>query len=275
MPIPDRPLIACSILDADHSQLGDEIASAVIAGVDMFTIDVMDGTLVPRITFGDYVVARVREWMELPMEVHLMVNNPERYIDPMADAGADLVTFHIETTPNCRELALRIRERGLLVGLALNVETPVKKVFEYLDIVDLVNVMAVPIGFGGQPLDPNVFARVGEVRTEVLRRGLKVLVEVDGGVKVTNIRDVAGSGADVITVGTGIYHSSDRPMAVRNLVDEVVAGSSNYDSSRLEVIATPRNLALNRSPEVVARLRALRDNLAIPESSWNPVGPPA
>jgi len=263
-------LLATSILDADYLNIKSEIEIVDRAGVDIFTLDVMDGTFISRITFGDYVVARIREMTNLPIDVHLMTSNPINYIEKMYNAGADSITFHIEATEDPQAVIDRINSYNLMAGIALNYETPLENIFPFLQNIALVNLLAVPTGHGGQHFQPETLNRIEKIKQKIVDIGDIVAVEVDGGVKIQNILDVVTAGADIITVGTGIYHASDRIKAVHELKNKI--SSVSGDDNKLRSFFTPRNLAANRTPEQVRTLRELRDALDIHPQTWDPIG---
>lgn len=210
-------IIAASILDADFSRLKDEIQRVDRAGVDMFTLDIMDGHFAPRITFGDYVVACVRQWTELPLEAHLMVQQPEQWVERLLDVGVDLIVFHVESTERHEEIIETVRARGRSVGLALLAESPVESAKPWIDRIDVVNFLAVPVGFGGQKSAADTFDRIRTLRNYAAEINPNLIIEVDGGVKPNNAHLYAQAGADMLTVGTGIYHAPDVEEAVRQL----------------------------------------------------------
>ena len=255
-------LIAASILDADFAHLRREIETVATAGVDMFTLDVMDGHFVPPITFGERVVARIRDWTDLPLETHLMVDQPAKWVEVMADAGADMITFHIEATDSAIAVIERIRKRDLRAGIALDVTTSVANLEGVLELVDLVNVMAVPAGYGGQAFRPETLGRIAEVRALALDSGTEIAIEVDGGVKFKNAAEVAAAGADILVVGTGIYHEADRGTAVRRLKAGV--GKPQMVPRLYETLLEARQRSQERTPEAVDRLRKRRDDMGIP-----------
>jgi ribulose-phosphate 3-epimerase len=225
-------VISASILDADFSRLHEEVESAARAGVDAFSLDVMDGHFVPRITFGAREVAFVRGWTRLPIEVHLMVDRPERLVGPMCDAGADLILFHVEATDQAGLIVDRVRESGRGVGIALKAETPLSALSdELLRRVDLVNFLAVPAGFGGNQSAPDTFDRTADLRARIEKLELQVAIEVDGGVKPESAKRYADAGADMLTVGTGIYKADDRTLAVRTL-HETTAGPADAEARK-------------------------------------------
>lgn len=263
-------LLAASILDADYLNIKSEIEIVDQAGVDMFTLDVMDNTFIPRITFGDYVVARIREMTNLPIDVHLMTSDPINYVEKMYNAGADSITFHIEATDDPKAVIDRIYKYNLLPGIAINYETPLENIFPFLENIALVNLLAVPTGHGGQPLQSGITKRVEKIKQKIMEIGKMIAVEVDGGVKIDNILDIAEAGADIITVGTGIYHISDHVLAVHELKRKIASVSGDDDKMRNFLAA--RNLAADRTPEQVRKLRELRNALDIHPRTWEPIG---
>ncbi len=210
-------IIAASILDADFSNLRGEIEEVDRAGVDLFTLDVVDGHFAPRITFGDYVVACVRTWTSLPIEAHLMILRPERWVERFIDVGADLVLFHLEATTVQGDVIAEIRGRNRSAGMAILPSTPVEQVFDWVHRVDVVNLLAVPAGFGGQQSAPDTVQRIEALRAVADQVNPNLVIEVDGGVKPENATAYVAAGADMLTVGTGIYHARRRMEAVRRL----------------------------------------------------------
>jgi ribulose-phosphate 3-epimerase len=201
--------IAASILAADFSRLGQQVREAEGAGSDMIHIDVMDGHFVPNITVGPMIVRAVRSVTDLPLHVHLMIEQPERYIDDFVRAGADLVTVHVETCPHLHRTIQQIREAGARPGVTLNPATPLGAIDEVLDQVDAVLVMTVNPGFGGQQLIPSTLRKVRRLRELLDQRGLSCLIEVDGGVNVSNISQIAAAGADVLVMGAAVFASEE------------------------------------------------------------------
>src|SRR5712692_8878118 len=195
--------IAPSILSADFAVLGEDIARVESAGADLLHVDVMDGRFVPNITIGPVVVAAIRKRTRLPLDVHLMIVEPERYLGVFARAGADSLTVHAEACPHLSRTLGQIHELGAQAGVALNPATP-PEVLEYvLDDLDLVLVMSVNPGFGGQKFIPSAYAKVREVRALLGSRD--VLVSVDGGVKVDNAGPLARAGATVLVAGSSVF----------------------------------------------------------------------
>jgi ribulose-phosphate 3-epimerase len=199
--------IAPSILSADFARLGDAVATAHAGGADWIHVDVMDGHFVPNLTIGPGVVAALRRVTELPLDVHLMIEQPERLVDAFVDAGADLVTVHQEACVHLHRVIERIRERGARPGVSINPATPAAVLDEILPYVDLVLVMSVNPGFGGQRYIPTSTAKIAAVRRTLDERGLwGVELEVDGGVAPGTIADVVAAGASVVVAGNAVFN---------------------------------------------------------------------
>ena len=225
-------VISASILDADFSQLRDEVERVANAGVDAFSLDVIDGHFAPRITFGEYIVALVRNWILLPIEVHLMVERPETFVERMCEAGADLILFHLEATDDAKGIVDYLRSEGRCAGVAVKEDTPIDAIpDELLGAVDVVNLLSVPIGFGGSPSAPDTLERIAYLRRRADALGVSLGIEVDGGVKPANAGGYVEAGADMLTVGTGIYHAADAAEAVRTL-ETATAGPADADARR-------------------------------------------
>jgi len=201
--------IAPSILSADFSRLGEEIAAIEHGGADYVHVDVMDGHFVPNITIGPLVVEAARRSTALPLDVHLMIENPDRYIPQFAEAGADILTVHQEAVPHLHRTVQLIRSLGKKAGVSINPATPVSTLEVILDEVDLILVMSVNPGFGGQSFIPSALTKIEALRQLIDRRGLAVELEVDGGVKADNIRQVAAAGADVFVAGSAVFGTAD------------------------------------------------------------------
>ncbi len=197
------PLIAPSILSADFSRLGEQIQEAEAAGADWFHLDVMDGCFVPNITLGPVVVRACRRATERPLDVHLMICQPERYLQAFAEAGADLLTVHLEACPHLHRTLQTIRELGCQAGVALNPATPVSLLSEVLDLVDLVLVMSVNPGFGGQTFIPHALHKIERARRMVGERPIRI--EVDGGINAEILPRVKAAGADVFVAGSAVF----------------------------------------------------------------------
>jgi len=201
--------IAPSILSADFSRLGEEIRAIEAGGADYVHVDVMDGHFVPNLTIGPLVVEAVRKATRLPLDVHLMIENPDRYIPAFAEAGADLITVHQETVPHLHRTVQLIRSLGKKAGVSLNPATPGASLEVILDDLDLVLVMTVNPGFGGQEFIDSCLPKISALRREIDRRKLATELEVDGGIKIDNIGRVAAAGADVFVAGSAVFGSTD------------------------------------------------------------------
>ena len=210
-----RIKIAPSILASDFGRLAQEVLAIEQAGCDYVHVDVMDGRFVPNITIGQPVVAALRKVTQLPLDVHLMIEQPERYVESFAAAGADLITVHAEACTHLHRTLQLIRGAGKKAGVSLNPATPVDVLRWVLDDLDLVLVMSVNPGFGGQRFIPGSLAKISEVRE--LLGGRPIEVEVDGGIIVDNIAAVAGAGADVLVSGTGIFGSESYETTIKEM----------------------------------------------------------
>lgn len=204
--------IGPSILTADWLHLGDQIAGAEAAGVDFIHLDIMDGRFVPNISFGFPVVEAVRTATRLPLDVHLMIVEPERYLERFIAAGADIVTVHVETCPHLHGTLQTITSLGATAGVTLNPGTPLAAIEEVIPIVGQVLIMSVNPGFGGQSFVPTSIDRIRRVREMIDRRNPSCRLEVDGGVKASNLKRLVEAGADTFVVGSAIY-SRDQPIA--------------------------------------------------------------
>ncbi len=220
MQIERRVLISPSILSADFSRLGEQVREADAAGADAIHIDVMDGHFVPNITIGPLVVRAVRRVTELPLEVHLMIEQPERYIADFAEAGADLIIVHVETCPHLDRTLHQIREAGVRVGVTLNPATPVMALQEILDLVDHVLVMSVNPGFGGQSLIPYTLGKVRQLVALRDERHLGYDIEVDGGINAETAPSVVEAGANILVMGSAIF---GHLAGVQDAMDEIRA----------------------------------------------------
>src|SRR3989338_6074573 len=204
-------LIAPSLLSCDFARLGEEIASVEDAGADILHVDIMDGHFVPNITIGPDVVKAIRKSSKLPLDVHLMIENPERYIEKFAEAGADMLSVHYEAC-NLEKLLTSIRKLKCKTGAVINPPTPVEKILPFIEYVDFILVMTVNPGFGGQELMPSCIEKIRRIHKYIYEErkiNRKILIEVDGGVKISNIKTVADAGADIIVAGSAIFGSKD------------------------------------------------------------------
>lgn len=201
--------ISPSILSADFSRLGEEIRAIDVGGADYIHVDVMDGHFVPNITIGPLVVDAVRKVTSKPLDVHLMIENPDCYIPDFAKAGSDLITVHQEAVPHLHRTVQLIKSLGKKAGVSINPATPVSTLDVILDDLDLVLIMSVNPGFGGQSFIPATLAKITALRRRIEERGLAVEIEVDGGVKADNIGEIAAAGADVFVAGSAVFSTSD------------------------------------------------------------------
>jgi ribulose-phosphate 3-epimerase len=202
-------MMAPSILSADFSRLGEEITAVERAGADVIHVDVMDGHFVPNITIGPPVVASVRKITDLPLDVHLMIADADSYIDDFAKAGADWITVHVEVCPHLHRTISRIKELGKKAGAVLNPATPRVSLDEILGDVDLVMLMSVNPGFGGQSFIRSSINKIKTLRKMIEDRGLEVGIEIDGGVSPATIEDVAGAGANIFVAGSAVFGQQD------------------------------------------------------------------
>jgi len=199
--------LAPSILSADFARLGEQVAEAANAGADYIHIDVMDGQFVPPITIGAPVVAAIRPWTGLPLDVHLMIETPERQLEQFAQAGADIITVHIETCPDIKQVVQSIKDLGVRVGVSLNPGTPVNAVSAILPEIDLVLVMTVNPGYGGQPFIESTLDKIASLRAELDKKALGAELEVDGGINVEVAPRVVRAGARVLVAGAAVFGS--------------------------------------------------------------------
>jgi ribulose-phosphate 3-epimerase len=209
--------VAPSILAADFTHLEREIRDMERAGADLFHLDVMDGHFVPNLTFGPLIVAAVRRCTDLPLDAHLMIEAPERFLDPFARAGANALTIHVEAAKDVQGALARIRALGVKCGLSLNPGTDLEEIRPYLDMVDLLLVMSVQPGFGGQAFQPSSIAKVVELNTARSLNGYNYAISIDGGIVAETAIACRGAGADILVSGTYLFRARDRSAAIRSL----------------------------------------------------------
>jgi len=209
--------IAPSILSADFARLGEEVRAVVKAGADLIHFDVMDNHYVPNLTVGPLVCASIRPHVSVPLDVHLMVRPVDRLVQDFAKAGANIISFHPEASDHVDRTLSLIREHGCKAGLVFNPATPLAWLDHALDKLDLVLLMSVNPGFGGQQFIPSVLPKIAEARRRIAATGRDVWLEVDGGIKVENIGEVAGAGADTFVAGSAIFGAKDYAATIRDM----------------------------------------------------------
>ncbi|HEY3374309.1 MAG TPA: ribulose-phosphate 3-epimerase [Candidatus Aquicultor sp.] len=211
-------LLAPSILSADFSRLAEQVALAGEGGADLLHIDVMDGHFVPNITIGPLVVEALKRTTNIPLDVHLMIENPELHIDAFIEAGASWLSFHVEATHHAHRIVQKIKEYpGVKAGIALNPATPVTHLHHVLDDIDFVLVMSVNPGFGGQKFIPNALEKIEVIRHMIDSKGLDIMIQVDGGISADNADKVVLKGADILVAGSAVFCAEDIPQAVRDI----------------------------------------------------------
>lgn len=206
--------ISPSVLACDLSRLADEVAVIEEAGAEMAHLDVMDGVFVPNMSFGMPVIEALRKHSNIIFDVHLMIVNPEKYADRFIDAGADIVTFHYEAAQDSAALLDAIRARGVKAAISIKPATPAEAIFPLLEKCDMVLVMTVEPGYGGQAFMPDMMPKVKAIRDEVVRRGLDVDIQVDGGINPTTAKEAVAAGANVLVAGSSVFKASDRRAAI-------------------------------------------------------------
>ena len=215
--------IAPSILSADFTRLGEEIAAAERGGAGVVHCDVMDGHFVPNLTIGLTVIKSLKRATRLPLDAHLMISEPGRYAEQFVEAGASMVSVHVEADAHLNRTLVGIRNKGALAGVVINPATPISSLEEALPFADYVLVMSVNPGFGGQKFVPGTLDKVRRLKRMIDERGLKTRIEIDGGVDKTNIADVVAAGAEIIVAGTAVFGAGDPAAGVRELREAAAA----------------------------------------------------
>jgi len=210
-------IVAPSILAADFGKLTSEIQSIQSAGADWLHVDVMDGSFVPPITFGANMVETAKRSCSLPLDVHLMIRSPELHIETFKKAGANRLTVHQETCPHLHRVLGSIRSAGMLTGACVNPGTPVQLLYPVLELCDLVLIMTVNPGWGGQAFIPSTLQKIADLKSEISRRGLSTIIEVDGGIQADTAKKCAAEGASVMVAGSFIFNAKDRGAAIASL----------------------------------------------------------
>ena len=206
----NKKKIAPSLLSADFSKLQEDVTLVEEGGADVLHVDVMDGHFVPNITFGPFIVKAIKKCASIPLDVHLMIENPERYIEDFAKAGSDYITVHVEACTHIHRVLQQIKATGAKAGVSLNPGTPLSSIEEVLGDVDMILIMSVNPGFGGQSFIQGALDKIKRLRKMLSERGLDhVEIEIDGGVKLENIAEVAAAGVDIFVSGSGIYKAED------------------------------------------------------------------
>lgn len=201
--------IAPSILSADFSRLGEEVKRVEAAGADLIHIDVMDGHFVPNMTVGPLVVEALRRVTHLPLDVHLMIANPEKYIEEFGNAGAKILTVHVEACPHLHRIIQTVKNMGIEAGVSLNPATPLTALDHILEDLDMVLLMSVNPGWSGQDFIPQIIPKIKRLKEMIEKSGHKILIEVDGGVKVDNSDKIAHAGADILVMGSAVFGTKD------------------------------------------------------------------
>jgi ribulose-phosphate 3-epimerase len=216
-------VLAPSILSADFARLASEVEAVESGGAALIHVDVMDGHFVPNITIGPAVAAALRKVTQLPLDCHLMIEEPARYVDAFVEAGAEMVSVHLEADRHLHRTVNRIRELGAKAGVVLNPATPLTALQAILPETDFVLLMSVNPGFGGQKLIPSVLRKTRELRAWIDREGLDTRIEIDGGVKLDNLEEVAATGVDMIVAGSAVFHSGDVKGTTQTMVRRLAA----------------------------------------------------
>lgn len=222
----DRMKISPSILSADFTRLSDELKAIEAAGADYVHVDVMDGRFVPNITIGPFIADAIHRATKLPLDVHLMIEEPERYIDDFARAGSSIITVHVEATRHLHKVLQSIKGHGLRAGVTLNPGTAIETLVPALDDADLILVMSVNPGFSGQGFIPGALRRIEAVRKMIDSTGRAIELEVDGGIKTSNIREAAAAGADVFVSGSALFSSADYSKTISEMKKQAASAKA-------------------------------------------------
>lgn len=214
-----KHLVAPSLLAANFSRLEDDIQLVNQSNADWFHVDIMDGNFVPNISFGPMIVEAIKRKAERPLDVHLMISQPERYIERFRDAGADVITVHYEACPHLHRTIQQIKETGAKAGVALNPHTPVHLLRDIIEDLDLVLIMSVNPGFGGQKFIYNSLLKIREVKDMLVSRNASALIEVDGGVGLQNAQKILEAGVDVLVAGSSVFKAENPSRAIQQLKD--------------------------------------------------------
>ena len=224
----NKYVIAPSILSADFTRLREEMTACESAGVGWFHVDVMDGHFVPNITMGPFIVEACRRITNLPLDVHLMIENPERFLEAFAKAGASRMNVHVETCPQLHDTINQIKSLGCGAGVALNPDTPVDDIESVMTEADLILVMSVHPGFSGQEFIPGTISKVADIRKKLDALGSKAWIEVDGGINVENICEIKDAGATAFVAATAVFkHPQGTSVGVKVLKDVIASASTN------------------------------------------------
>ncbi|MCX7988739.1 MAG: ribulose-phosphate 3-epimerase [Thermodesulfovibrio sp.] len=214
-------LIAPSLLSADFGKIADEVRLAEEAGADMLHIDVMDGLFVPNITIGPLVIEAIKKSTKLPLDVHLMIVNPDKYIDQFVNAGADILTVHVEASTHLHRTVWDIKNRGIKAGVSLNPATPIYSIEEIIKDLDLILIMSVNPGFGGQSFISSSLDKIKRTKKLITKSKTNTLIEVDGGVKLSNAREIINAGADILVMGSEFFGQKDYKKFMGKLKEKI------------------------------------------------------